>query len=106
VRRSTFVVFALLLTLMVGLTLQPDDGTAMSRPAGVGLKVDGANHAKPLPRIVSVHDLLPVLSVSVIVLIAMAAGAVLWLRRREDVAIVRSLVLARVIARRGPPVLA
>jgi hypothetical protein len=106
VRRSTLLVFALLLTLTVGLTLQPDDGTAMSRPAGVGLKVDGANHAKPLPRVVSVHDLRPVLSVSVIILIALAAGAVQWLRRREDVPIVRFAVLARVIARRGPPALA
>jgi hypothetical protein len=106
VRKSTFVVFALLLTLSLGLALQPDDGTQVSRPAGVGLKVDGANHAKPLPRIASVQDLLPMLSVSVALLVALAARPVWILRRHVDVSLAPRQAQARVFARRGPPAIA
>jgi hypothetical protein len=108
VRRSTFVVFALVLTftLTLGLVLQPDDGTAVSRPEGVGLKVDGANHAKPLPRIISISDLVSVLTISIAALVAVVAAASVWLpRRRDEVPLAQRRVLARALARRGPPAL-
>ena len=95
----------LLLGLLVGLTLEPDSGTAASlgAPDVTGVTV-GANHAKPLPRIVTVVD---VVRTSVLVLVIL-----LMLTQLRQVGIVRasrgddrhrSLLWAQVRALRGPP---
>jgi hypothetical protein len=105
--RKLLLVIALLLLfgLGTGLALQPDDGTPVRRPEGVGLKVDGANHAKPLPRVISIADVISTLAVVLpAVLLLMTLRPALG-RRRQVLAVTHvSVFLAPVVARRGPPV--
>ncbi len=104
--RKLMLVTALLLLfgLCTGLALQPDDGTAVRRPEGVGLKVDGANHAKPLPRVLSVADVVSSLAVVSAVLLLMTSPPALGRRRQVRLVTHLSVFLAHVVARRGPPV--
>lgn len=58
-RRLVVVCLGLLLGLLAGLTLRPDDGTPVSiSPTETGAVVSGANHGKPLPRVPDVRALL------------------------------------------------
>jgi hypothetical protein len=106
VRRSLSVVALLvLLGLVTGVALQPDDGTPVTRPPSVGLEIDGANHAKPLPRLPSVVDLLPGLAVAVSALLV-SVGSARPLRARRPFDDVTTVEIPRGLAptRRGPPV--
>ena len=51
-RKLALVAACLLLGLVAGLLLRPDDGTPVSiSPTEGGAAVSGANHGKPLPRV-------------------------------------------------------
>jgi hypothetical protein len=107
--RSTVVAILLLVGLSVGLCLEPDSGTAASvgPPDIAGLSV-GANHAKPLPRLLTVTDILR-LSAPVLLLAILVLHLVLWTGattvERIDPPPRRSLP-GLVHARRGPPAFA
>jgi hypothetical protein len=95
----------LLVALMVGLALEPDSGTAASVGAtDVVGDIVGANHAKPLPHVERVEDLVLVaVGVTLIMLVlarALAAGTAL---SELGIDRHRTLLWARVRARRGPP---
>jgi hypothetical protein len=101
---------ALLFLLLIGLTHEPDSGTAASVGArDVAEATVGANHAKPLPQPLSVSTLLVLWQVLVPVALALAAltalpggGRSRAVRERVD-ARRRSLAWSVDRARRGPP---
>jgi hypothetical protein len=99
--------FLLLVGLLVGLTLEPDSGTAASlgRADVTGATV-GANHAKPLPKILTVDEIARVAAVSFVAILVLAVlvRAAILPRAPRATGISRSLEWARVPARRGPPV--
>lgn len=111
--KLTVVGIALLFGLLIGLTHEPDSGTAASVGApDIAEATVGANHAKPLPRILSVADLLALWRVLTPALLALALALAIrpmWVR------IVRvetdddrhpSVPWSLGRARRGPPALA
>jgi len=96
----------LLVGLVVGLTLEPDSGTAASLGhSDVTGATVGANHAKPLPRLLSVDEIARTVAcslVTVLVLVLLAQrGSVL--RAPRAMGSRQSLEWARIPARRGPP---
>jgi hypothetical protein len=106
-RKLTLLVLCLLLGLVAGLVLRPDDGTQVSiSPAESGAVVSGANHAKPLPRASNVDaDLVrEILALSAVLLLALllTPGLSPVLRPGDDPR-PRALRLAYAGARRGPP---
>lgn len=100
---ALLVVFLLLL----GTTLRPDDGTPYSiTPVDSVSSIFGTSHAKPLPRVPSVQDMVGTFALATVaVLVVLAAGG--WIspiRRTDDEAPpVVGWSTARV--RRGPPTL-
>ena len=74
-RKLMLLVLCLLLGLVAGLLLRPDDGTqvSISHAAESGAAVSGANHAKPLPRVptVDVDIVRDILALSAVVLAAL-----------------------------------
>jgi hypothetical protein len=107
VRRLAVIGAVLLLGMLTGLAFQPDDGTAVSRPPDVGTKVDGANHAKPLPRLPSMAAILAVVAVSAVALVRLQRRTWVVVTRSERVAVrIGQLLGLPALARRGPPSLA
>lgn len=99
--------FALLVGIVVGLAAEPDSGTQASvgAPDVHGL-VLGANHAKPLPNIISVGEMLGLLGLFTATLVALALLANRPERRLvpvEDGTWHRSVFRSLARARRGPP---
>jgi hypothetical protein len=107
-RRLIFVASALVLVgLLVNLAYQPDVGTAADlHSAGLTDPLVGTNHAKPLPRVVTVAEVLRVLlgQLLVLVLVAQLCWVVFEDAVREDRRR-RSVFRSLVRARRGPPAL-
>jgi hypothetical protein len=106
--RRCVVGVLLLVGLMVGLALEPDSGTAarVGRPDVTGTTV-GANHAKPLPRVTTVTDVVrvSVLATIVLVLLLIQLRWVSIVREAPHGDRDRSRLRALVRARRGPPAL-
>ena len=107
-RKVAIVGACLLLGLLAGLVLRPDDGTqvSISSPAESGAAVSGANHGKPLPRVPTpsvdvIRDLLAATALLLIALV-MAPGLVLPVASHEA-ARPPALLLAQAGGRRGPP---
>lgn len=100
----------LLLGMLAGLTLRPDDGTQVRiSPAESGAVVAGVDHGKPLPRLPSAVDLVRAFAaLSGVVLTALVIAP-------PGVSVVRAVhvrqphrpaaILARAVTRRGPPAL-
>jgi hypothetical protein len=113
VAKLTMLAIALLFLLLIGLTHEPDSGTAASVGApDVAEATVGSNHAKPLPRLMSVTALLVLWRVLVPVLAALAALVARQVGGRRLVPLERvdvrrpSLAWSVDRARRGPPALA
>lgn len=71
--KLTVIGVAVLFGLLLGLTHEPDSGTAASvGPPDVAGMTVGANYAKPLPRVVSLTDLLALWRVLTPTLLALA----------------------------------
>jgi hypothetical protein len=106
--RRFAVCFLLLIGLLVGITVEPDSGTPLSlgRPDVTGTTV-GANYPKPLPKITTVDEVAKATILTLVVILAMAllVHVISILRTPEDLGPRRSLLWARVPARRGPPAL-
>ncbi len=107
--RSALVGILLLLGLMAGLCLEPDSGTAASvGPPDITGQMVGANHAKPLPRLLSVTDILR-LAAPALLLVMLVLRHPVWsgyiLVERADPP-PPGLLLGRAHARRGPPAFA
>jgi len=103
-RKLAMVAVVLLTGILAGIALQPDDGTAVSRPEGVGAKIDGANHAKPLPRVPSVAEI--VSSLAAVMLGLLLLQQRMWvpdLRRERSGSRRSELLGVRDLTRRGPP---
>lgn len=106
-RRLVVVCLGLLLGLLAGLTLRPDDGTPVSiSPTETGAVVSGANHGKPLPRVPDVRallgDLAALSGVAAIALVLVPS----WVTTVRDGAPRPSHwsdPRARPLTRRGPP---
>ena len=108
--RLTAVGITLLLCLVIGLTQEPDSGTAASvGPPDIAGAMVGANHAKPLPSVRTLTDLLTLWQVFTPAVLALALLVQLvWggLVRVESEADRRhSVAWSRARARRGPPAL-
>jgi len=103
--RRTVLCFLLLIGFLVGVTMEPDSGTAASLGhTDVTGSTVGANHAKPLPRITSVDEVARVTVAFVVALVlALLVQAGGLVRAPVDTGMGRSLLRARVPARRGPP---
>jgi hypothetical protein len=106
-RKLALVALCLLVGLLVGLTLRPDDGTQVSlSPPETGATVSGMNHGKPLPRVASADEMLHslgVLAVAVAVLVlANVPGERTGRRLEPDVPAPGALLLA-VRGLRAPP---
>lgn len=106
--RSCLIAMLLLFGLAIGLCLEPDSGTAASvgAPDVAGASV-GANHAKPLPKIPVVSDLVRLTPVLLLAVLALhrAVWAEFTPAERHDE--LRPLPLrSTAAARRGPPALA
>jgi hypothetical protein len=104
VRNLALVGVLLLAGILVGVTLQPDDGTAVHLGRQDTVVHAGANHAKPLPRIPTPADLAPMLATAVgLLTLVLTALAV----RRLDRGSWHSAaeVWWHSATRRGPPVL-
>ncbi len=111
--KLTMLAIALLFLLLVGLTHEPDSGTAASVGApDVAEATVGSNHAKPLPQLVSVVALLVLWGVLIPVVLALAVLVARWVGGRRLVPLERvdvrrpSLAWSVDRSRRGPPVLA
>jgi hypothetical protein len=103
--RRVVVGFVLLVGLLVNLAYQPDVGTAAHlNSAGLTDPIVGTNHAKPLPRVVTVADVLPtsVTALLLLVLLAQLCWAPFALVVRDEDRR-RSVFRSLVRARRGPP---
>jgi hypothetical protein len=100
---------ALLACLFVGLAYEPDSGTAASvGPAEYTDLLVGQNHAKPLPRVTTVSDLvrtLAPLTLLLVVLPVLTAGFVALVALARDDRH-RTVLRSAVGAVRGPPALA
>jgi hypothetical protein len=98
--------FALLVGIVVGLAAEPDSGTQASvgAPDVHGL-VLGANHAKPLPTIISVAEMLGLLGLFTATLVGLAllANPERRLVPVDDGPWHRSVFRSLARARRGPP---
>jgi hypothetical protein len=108
VSRRVVLGLLLLMGLLVGLTLEPDSGTAASLGrADVTAATVGANHAKPLPKILTVDEIAraAVISFVTILVLALLVQIGTMPRAPRDVGARRSLAWARLPARRGPPAL-
>jgi hypothetical protein len=93
----------LLIGIVTGVAMQPDDGTNVERPAEVGLQIDGANHPKPLPKVPSVIDLLATFFAAIAaILLLVACRPTFRPTSREPVLRPPSQVV-RPVVRRGPP---
>jgi hypothetical protein len=106
VARRVGIGFLLLIGLLVGLTLEPDSGTAASvGPPDVTGDIVGANHAKPLPTVTTVAEVARTTAASVLVVLLLLTQlrGVSFLRVTRDNDRQRSLLRSRVHARRGPP---
>jgi hypothetical protein len=104
-RRVIVVGFVLLVGLLVNLAYQPDVGTAANlHSAGLTDPIVGTNHAKPLPRIVTVADVLrtSVSGLFVLLLLTQLVWVALAPVVRDD-GRHRSVYRSLVRARRGPP---
>jgi hypothetical protein len=109
----TAVGIALLLCLVIGLTQEPDSGTAASvGPPDIAGAMVGANHAKPLPNVRSVTALLALWQVFTPVLLALGllarlvqGGLVRLVATESDADRRPSVPRSRARARRGPPAL-
>jgi hypothetical protein len=105
-RKPAIVGALLFLGLLAGLAFQPDDGTAVQRDGAEAHSVAaGANHAKPLPRVVTPADLLPTLAfaVGVLALAALTRPAHLATRLNRGTWLRRSRLRSLALAQRGPP---
>lgn len=106
--RRVAVCFLLLIGLLVGITVEPDSGTqaSLGHPDVTGTTV-GANYPKPLPRITTVDQVAKATIARLVVILVMAllVQVISILRTPEDLGSRRSLLWARVPARRGPPAL-
>lgn len=108
VRKLAMVGICLLLGLLAGLVLRPDDGTqvSISSPGETGAMVSGANHGKPLPRVPSAGDLLRTLGALAAAVALLAVTATPSYREAPlttgDLR-PRQALLLRACARRGPP---
>jgi len=109
-RKMSLVGLCLLLGVLIGLTLRPDDGTqvSISHPAQTGAAISGANHAKPLPGTIRAEDLLRLLTglagvVAVVLVLAPSAVAIVLgdAERRSH----GPATSPRAVTRRGPPAL-
>jgi hypothetical protein len=104
-----FVLVGVLLvgSVLLGITLQPDDGTAVHLGRTDAVVLAGANHAKPMPRIATPADLTPMLA-TVVGLLALAVIAAARPVRRDERATWRAdrQDWARAVSRRGPPLVA
>jgi hydrogenase/urease accessory protein HupE len=101
-----FVVgFVLLFGLLIGLTCEPDSGTAASvGPPDVSGMALGANHAKPLPRVPSVEDLLRTSVTALLVLVVLTRiSQINTFDVARDDHRHRSVFRSLVRTRRGPP---
>lgn len=103
--RRVVVGIALLVGLLVNLAYQPDVGTAADlHSAGLTDPIVGTNHAKPLPRIVTVTDVLRVSVPALLVMVLLAQLCWAPLARvARDEGRRRSVFRSPVRARRGPP---
>jgi hypothetical protein len=111
VTKLTVVGIALLFGILIGLTHEPDSGTAASVGApDIAGEIVGANHAKPLPRLVSVSDLLALWRLLTPTLLALALlfrpAWVRVVRAEPDDDRRRSLRWSQACGRRGPPAFA
>jgi hypothetical protein len=109
-RKLSLVGLCLLLGLLIGLTLRPDDGTqvSISHPAQTGAALSGANHAKPLPATVRPQDLvrhLTALVGLVAVALVLAPSAVAIVRDDAERRPHGQADSPRAVTRRGPPAL-
>jgi hypothetical protein len=108
--RMRTLVLAISLVLLVGIAtgvaLQPDDGTNVERPAGLGLQVDGANHPKPLPKVPSVVDLLTVFVAALAALLLLVASRPTFRLARREPEMRPPWQVVRPVVRRGPPLFA
>lgn len=107
-RKLALLVLCLLVGLVAGLLVRPDDGTqvSISPVAEGGAAVSGANHAKPLPRVPtpSVDLVRDLIALSALWLLAvLLAPGVSTVVRPAVVSRPQALLLARAGARRGPP---
>lgn len=106
--RRAVVGILLLVGLVVGLAYQPDVGTAADlNSARLTDPVVGTNHAKPLPRVVTVADIRRAAAPGLLVLVLLAQ--LCWIgivRAVRDGGRHRSVHRSLVRARRGPPALA
>lgn len=104
--RRVALCFLLFTGIALGLTLEPDSGTAASlgAPDVTGSTV-GANYAKPLPRITTVSEVVrvTVVAFTFALLLQLLAQVSILLRTSDHDGAARSLLWARVPARRGPP---
>jgi hypothetical protein len=107
VTMRTLLVLALVLGISFGLAFEPDSGTqAGVGPPDVHGLVLGANHAKPLPTVAPMRQLLCLLGIGVAAaLVAAALCRTPWRPVRAVVDDVRhrSVFRSSVRARRGPP---
>jgi hypothetical protein len=111
VTRRAVVGMLLIVGLLVGLAYQPDVGTAAHlNSAGLTDHVTGTNHAKPLPRVVTVVDIMPTATGALLALVALVLLVqVRWAAFApvaHDGGRHRSVFRSLVRARRGPPALA
>lgn len=105
--RSCLIAMLLIFGLTIGLCLEPDSGTAagLGAPDVAGASV-GANHAKPLPEVPVVSDLvrlLPVLLLAVLALHLSVWAEFTPAKGHDEPRRPQRLTTA---ARRGPPVFA
>jgi hypothetical protein len=110
-RKLAVVGVCLLFGLLAGLTLRPDDGTAVSvsDPAETGAAVSGANHGKPLPQVITVRDVVTAGLAAAVPVLLLGLGLVpavcVPARGHADSRARRLAPLARAVSRRGPPAL-
>jgi hypothetical protein len=102
------VVAMVLVAVLLGLTYQPDIGTAADlNSVNVTDQVVGPNHAKPLPRVVTVVDILRTTTGVLVTLVLLAQLCwVAFTRVAPSAHRHRSVFRSPVRVRRGPPALA
>jgi hypothetical protein len=96
----------LLIGIVTGVAMQPDDGTNVERPADVGLQIDGANHPKPLPKVPSVVDLLTTFFAAIAAILFLVACRSAFRPARREPVLRPPLQVVRPVVRRGPPLFA
>jgi hypothetical protein len=105
--RRAVVGIVLLVGLLLGLAYQPDVGTAADlNSANLTDHVVGRNHAKPLPRVVRVTDVVRATVSALLVLVMLVQlGWVSFVRSERHDHRHRSVFRSPAGARRGPPAL-